>query len=60
MLLCRAISVISAAAIGYEILLMRFLSIIQWHHFASLIISLALLGCGASGIFLALTQPRVA
>jgi spermidine synthase len=56
MLLLRAIFVISAAAIGYEILLMRLFSIIQWHHFAYLIISLALLGYGASGTFLALTR----
>ena len=64
MLLFRAISVISAAAIGYEILLMRLLSIVQWLHFAYLIISLALLGYGASGTFLTLTQhwllPRFA
>jgi spermidine synthase len=45
---------VSAAAIGYEILLMRVLSIVQWHHFAYMIISLALLGYGASGTFIAL------
>ncbi len=45
---------ISAAAIGYEILLMRLLSIVQWHHFAYMIISLALLGYGASGTGIAL------
>ena len=33
---------------------MRLFSIIQWHHFAYMIISLALLGYGASGSFLAL------
>ena len=53
---------ISAAAIGYEILLMRVLSIVQWHHFAYMIISLALLGYGASGTFVALgkrwLEPR--
>ena len=47
---------ISAAAIAYEILLMRMLSIVQWHHFAYMIISLALLGYGASGTFIALCQ----
>ncbi len=47
---------ISAAALAYEILLMRLFSIIQWHHFAYMIISLALLGYAASGTFLALTQ----
>jgi len=44
---------VSAAAIGYEILLMRVLSIVQWHHFAWMIISVALLGYGASGTFIA-------
>jgi len=33
---------------------MRVLSIVQWHHFAYMIISLALLGYGASGTFIAL------
>ena len=47
---------VSAAAIGYEILLMRVLSIVQWHHFAYMIISLALLGYGASGTFIALSR----
>ncbi len=56
MLLGFAISLISAGVIGYEILLMRLLSIIQWYHFASMIISLALLGFGASGTFIALAQ----
>ena len=50
------IALLSATALGYEILLMRLFSIIQWHHFAYMIISLALLGYGASGTFLALLQ----
>lgn len=50
---------ISACAIGYEILLMRVLSIVQWHHFAWMIISLALLGYGASGTFIALARRRL-
>ena len=54
-----AIGVISATALGYEILLMRLFSIIQWHHFAYMIISVALLGYGASGTFLAFTQTRL-
>jgi len=53
---------VSAAAIAYEILLMRMLSIVQWHNFAYMIISLALLGYGASGAFIAtskrLLEPR--
>ncbi|MDH3407976.1 MAG: SAM-dependent methyltransferase [Gammaproteobacteria bacterium] len=50
---------VSAAAIGYEILLMRVLSIVQWHHFAYMIISLALLGYGASGTFIALLRTQL-
>ncbi|MFQ5793698.1 MAG: SAM-dependent methyltransferase [Candidatus Bipolaricaulia bacterium] len=49
-----AIGLISAAILGYEIALMRILSITQWFHFAYLIISVALLGFGASGTFLTL------
>jgi len=51
-----SIALVSAAALAYEILLMRLFSIIQWHHFAYMMISLALLGYGASGTFLALTR----
>ena len=54
--LLLATLLISAAAIGYEILLMRVLSIVQWHHFAYMIISLALLGYGASGTFIAINK----
>ena len=51
-----SVSIIAGAAIGYELLLMRLMSIVQWHHFAYMIISLALLGFGASGSFLVLTK----
>ncbi len=47
---------VSASAIGYEILLMRVLSIVQWHHFAYMIISLALLGYGVSGTVIAISK----
>jgi len=56
-LLLVSISLISAAALGYEVLLTRLFSIIHWHHFAYMIISLALLGYGASGTFLTLAGP---
>ena len=48
-----AIAVLSAAILGFEVLLLRLFSIIQWHNFAYMIISLALLGFGVSGTFLA-------
>ncbi len=57
-----AVALVSAAALAYEILLMRLFSINLWHHFAYMIISLALLGWGASGALLSLVpgavQPR--
>ncbi|MFQ6041108.1 MAG: SAM-dependent methyltransferase, partial [Candidatus Poribacteria bacterium] len=51
-----SIFLISASIISYEILLMRLFSIAQWHHFAYMIISLALLGFGASGTAIAIFQ----
>lgn len=54
-----AIAMLSAAALGYEILLMRLFSIIQWHHFAYMMISVALLGYGAAGSFVALARRRL-
>lgn len=54
-----AILLISAAALAYEVLLIRLFSIIQWHHFAYMVISLALLGYGASGTFVTLLQQRL-
>ena len=54
-----AIALVSAAALGYEILLLRLFSIIQWQHFAYMIISLALFGYGVSGTFLALAGDLI-
>ena len=44
-----AVALISASALAFEVLLIRVFSIAQWHHFAHMVISLALLGYGASG-----------
>jgi SAM-dependent methyltransferase len=57
--LLAAVAIISASALAYEVLLMRLFSIIQWHHFAYMIISLALLGYGISGVVLALNRDRI-
>lgn len=54
-----SIALLSLCALAYEVLLMRLFSIMQWHHFAYMIISLALLGYGVSGTALALTQQRL-
>jgi spermidine synthase len=56
-----SIALLSATALAYEILLVRLFAIIQWHHYAYMVISLALLGYGASGTFLAFTlKPLLA
>lgn len=54
-----SVGLLSAAALGYEVLLVRLFAVIQWHHFAAMVISLALLGYGASGSFLALAGGRL-
>jgi len=54
-----AVAVVSAAILAYEVLLMRLFSIIWWHHFAYMIISIALLGFGASGTVIALLRERL-
>ncbi|MBI4481473.1 MAG: SAM-dependent methyltransferase [Acidobacteria bacterium] len=58
MLFYLGIALTSATILGLELALMRVFSITQWHHFAFMIISLALLGFGASGTFLSLFQHR--
>ena len=59
-----SVALVSGAVLGLEILLTRAFAIVHWHHFAYMIVSLALLGFGASGTFLALTHrslvPRIA
>jgi hypothetical protein len=54
-----SVALLSAAALATEILLSRAFAVVHWHHFAYMIISLALLGFGASGTFLALTHRRL-
>lgn len=56
--LILAVALVSAGALAYQLLLMRWLAIAHWHPFAVMIISLALLGHGASGTWLGLwLQP---
>ncbi len=59
-----AVALISAAILAYEVLLVRLFAIVQWHHFAYLAISVALLGFGVSGALLAVfkdwVEPRAA
>ena len=55
-MLAGAIAAVSAAILAYEVLLTRLLAIVQWHHFATMVISIALLGFGVSGSFLTLAR----
>ncbi|MBM4169415.1 MAG: spermidine synthase-like protein [Ignavibacteria bacterium] len=47
---------ISISILAYQIILMYTFSITQWYHFASMVISIALLGFGASGTVIALAR----
>ena len=52
------ILLLSAATLLFEITLTRVFSVAQWYHFAFMVVSLALLGFGASGSLLSLF-PRL-
>ena len=54
-----AIFLLSAAVLSYEVLLMRLFSLIQWHHFAYMMISVALLGYGMAGALVTLAQNQL-
>jgi SAM-dependent methyltransferase len=48
------VGLLSAASVGYEVLLVRLFAIEQFHHVAYMAISIAMLGYGASGTVVAL------
>jgi spermidine synthase len=54
-----AVFTISAVGIAYQVVLMRVFTIGQWHHFAYMIISIAMLGFGMSGTVIALAKERL-
>ena len=54
-----AVALLAAGILGYEILLARLLAIVHWHHFAYMIIAVALLGFGAAGSLVAVLQRRL-
>ncbi|MBI5047665.1 MAG: hypothetical protein HZB54_01755 [Deltaproteobacteria bacterium] len=53
-----AIFLFSFSALSYEIILTRIFSISLWYHFAFMVISIAMLGIGASGTVLSL-YPKI-
>ena len=54
-----ALLLVSASVLAYQVLLVRTFSIGQWHHFAYMVVSIALLGFGASGTLLCLLDRQV-
>jgi hypothetical protein len=54
-----SVAIVSSAALANEVLLTRYFAVVHWHHFAYMMISLALLGFGASGTFIALARRWV-
>ncbi len=54
-----AIALLSAAIIAFQLVLVQILSIVQWYHFAYMVIAMAMLGFGAAGTFLALFQRKL-
>ena len=54
-----ALALISFVVIGLELALMRILSLGFWYYFASMVISVGLLGFGFSGTILTLVQDRL-
>ena len=53
------VGLVSLAAIALELALMRTMSLRFWHHFAHMVISVALLGFGAAGTVLTLLRRKV-
>ncbi|MFW5893921.1 MAG: SAM-dependent methyltransferase [Verrucomicrobiota bacterium] len=56
--LAPALALVCGVGIAYELVLMRVFAIAQWHHFAYMMISLAMLGFGAAGTLLSLLGER--
>ncbi|MCK5188952.1 MAG: SAM-dependent methyltransferase, partial [Methylococcales bacterium] len=54
-----SLAMLSATSLAYELLLMRLFSIIYWHHFAYMVIGLALLGYGFSGSVVMVFQGKL-
>lgn len=57
--LLLSLGMLSAAIIAFQLALMQVLSIVQWHHFAYMVISMALLGFGAGGTILSLFRQQL-
>src|SRR5688572_11924941 len=54
--LMAAMFLLSVALIAYQLAVIQLLSFVQWHHYANMVISIALLGFGAAGSLLSLKR----
>ncbi len=54
-----ALFLTTTAVLGLELLQMRLLSFMLWHHLAYMVISMALLGLGAGGVWLSVRRERI-
>ncbi len=54
-----SVFLVSAGTLSFEVVLTRIFALAYWHHFATLLIALALTGFGAAGSLTALLAPRL-
>jgi len=54
-----AIAMLSAALLSFQLAQMQLFALVQWHHYAFLVISIALTGFGASGTLFSLLRVRM-
>ena len=57
--LLLSIGLLSMSMIAYQLSLIQYLSIIQWYHFAYMVITIALLGFGGAGTILSIYRKRL-
>ncbi len=57
--LMLATAAISASLIGFQVVLVQVISILQWHHFANMVVSIALLGFAVAGTTLSLWRESM-
>lgn len=51
-----SLAIVSLSVIAFQLVIMQLLSVMQWHHFAYMVISMAMLGFGAAGTVLSVAR----
>lgn len=54
-----SLALLSISIIAFQLVLIQILSIVQWYHFAYMIISVAMTGFGAAGTFISLFKKKL-